>query len=142
MDLKALTYTSRASIDIGARELEDIHRTATQLNALDGITGMLVFNGTRFLQIVEGADLAVDELLARLRRDPRHSAIEVRDERRIEVRSFPGWSMQLLRVSASYFEARETIANLLPADISAATREHLDRMTESLSGTVRYEGYG
>ncbi len=140
MDLKALTYTSRASIDIGARDLEAIHRTATELNALDGITGMLVFNGTRFLQMIEGSDLAIDELLARLRRDPRHSGIEIRDQRRIETRSFPGWSMQLVRVSASYFEAKDTIADLLPADVSVAVREHLDRMTESLSGTVKYEG--
>ena len=139
MDLKALTYTSLASLDLKARDLEDIHRSAVELNALDGITGMLVFNGTRFLQIIEGGETAIDELLGRLRRDRRHSALEVRDERRIEVRNFPEWSMELVRVSASYFEARDTIMDRVPAGVGDTVREHLHRMTESISGSVSYE---
>ncbi|MBA3527104.1 MAG: BLUF domain-containing protein [Pseudomonadota bacterium] len=139
MDLKTLTYTSRASLDLGARDLEKIHRTALEFNALDGVTGMLVFNGTRFLQVIEGAETAITDLLARLRRDRRHSAIEVRDERPIKVRSFPGWSMELVRVSASYFEARDSIDDLIPASVDQPVREQLLRMTESISGTVRFE---
>jgi hypothetical protein len=139
MDLKALTYTSLASLDLKARDLEDIHRSAVELNALDGITGMLVFNGTHFLQIVEGGETAIDDLLARLRRDRRHSGVEVRDERRIAARCFPDWSMELVRVSASYFEARDTIRDRIPASVDPAVREHLYRMTEGISGTVSYQ---
>lgn len=139
MHLKALTYTSLPSLDLDAGDLEDIHRAAPELNALDGITGMLVFNGSRFLQIVEGGDVAIDDLMKRLRRDPRHSGIEVRDERRIEARSFPNWSMELVRVSASYFEARDTIADRIPDGIDQAVRDHLNRMTEGISRTVRFE---
>ena len=138
MELKSLTYTSLASLDLAARDLEDIYRTAVELNALDGITGMLVFNGTHFLQVVEGADKAVGDLLERLRRDRRHSGVEVRDERRIEARSFPDWSMELVRVSASYFEARDTIRDRIPPGIDSAVRDHLFRMTEGISGTVVY----
>ena len=138
MQLKALTYTSFASLDLTARDLEDIHRTATELNALDGITGILVFNGTRFLQVIEGAESAIDELLARLRRDQRHSGVEVRDQRPIEARSFPDWSMELVQVSASYFEARETISDRIPPSVDVAVRDQLFRMTEGISGTVTY----
>jgi hypothetical protein len=138
MELKALTYTSLASLDLRAADLEDIHRTAMELNALDGVTGMLVFNGTRFLQVIEGAEKAIDELLERLRRDRRHSAVEVRDERRIDTRGFPDWSMELVRVSASYFEAKDTIAGRVPAGIDDRVRDHLLRMTEGISGTVAY----
>ena len=138
MELKSLTYTSLASLDLSASDLEDIHRTAVELNALDGITGLLVFNGTRFLQVIEGADKAVGDLLERLRRDRRHSSVEVRDERRIAARSFPDWSMELVRVSASYFEARDTIRDRIPSGIDPAVRDHLFRMTEGISGTVAY----
>ncbi|HYI43546.1 MAG TPA: BLUF domain-containing protein [Sphingomicrobium sp.] len=138
MELKALTYTSLASLDLRARDLEDIHRTAKELNALDGITGMLVFNGTRFLQVIEGSETAIDDLVERLRRDRRHSAFEVRDERAIEARSFPDWSMELVRVSASYFEARETISDRIPPTVDAGVRDHLFRLTEGISGTVSY----
>jgi hypothetical protein len=138
MDLKSLTYTSLARLDLGPDDLEAIHRSARDLNALDGISGLLVFNGTHFLQIIEGAEDAIDDLVERLRRDPRHTGFETRDERRIAARSFPDWSMELVRVSASYFEARETVTDRLPEGVSADVRDRLLQMTESISGTVSF----
>ncbi len=138
MDLKSLTYTSRAKLDLSADDIEAIHRTARDLNALDGVTGLLVFNGTHFLQIIEGADNAIDDLLGRLRRDPRHSGLEVRDERPIAQRSFPDWSMELVRVSASYFEAKDTLKAYIPASVSDEVRDRVYRMTEGISGIVRF----
>lgn len=138
MDLKSLTYTSLAKLDLSAGELEAIQRTARDFNALDGITGLLVFNGTHFLQIIEGAEAAIDELVERLRRDRRHSAIEVRDERRVEQRSFPEWSMELVRVSTDQSEAKDTIRTRIPASISDDVRDRLLRMTEGVSGTVHF----
>ena len=133
MNLKSLTYTSLARLDLDASDLEAIHRTARELNSLDGITGLLVFNGTHFLQIIEGTDQAINDLVERLRRDPRHGGFEIRDERRIEARSFPGWSMELVRVNASYFEARDTIADRLPDTVPEAISARLYRMTELIS---------
>jgi hypothetical protein len=136
MTLKSLTYTSLARLDLQAEDLEAIHRTARELNALDGISGLLIFNGTHFLQIIEGAEQAIDDLVERLRRDPRHSGLEVRDEHIADQRSFPDWSMELVRVSASYFEAQDTIAERLPADLAEPVRERVLRMTEAISGTI------
>jgi hypothetical protein len=56
----------------------------------------------------------------------------------VEERSFAGWSMQLVRVSASYFEARDTIAERLPPSTSKEVRERVIRMTETISGTVAF----
>jgi hypothetical protein len=133
MDLTSLTYTSLARLDLQTSDLEDIHRSARELNALDGITGLLVFNGTHFLQIIEGAHDAIDDLLERLRRDPRHSGLEVRDERKVKERSFPDWSMELVRVKAGYFEARGTIADRLPDTVPEEIQLRLFRMTELIS---------
>ena len=133
MNLKSLSYTSLARLDLRAEDLNAIHRTARELNSLDGVTGLLVFNGTHFLQIIEGAAPAIDDLLARLRRDPRHSGLEVRDERVVEERSFPDWSMELARVNADYFEAREAIERRIPDTVPAEVRDRLLRMTELIS---------
>lgn len=138
MTLKSLTYTSLARLDLEADDLEAIHRTARNANALDGITGLLIFNGTHFLQIIEGQPQAIDELVEKLRRDPRHSGFEIRDERSVEARSFPDWSMELVRVSASYFEAKDTVAERLPAATSIDVRDRVIRMTETISGTVSF----
>ena len=62
MDLKSLTYTSFASLDLGREDLEAIHRAARDLNALEGNTGVLIFNGTHFLQIIEGDEAAIQHL--------------------------------------------------------------------------------
>ena len=137
MALKSLTYTSFARLDLTARDIEAIHRTARDVNSIEGITGLLIFNGTHFLQIVEGSRLAIDDLVERLRRDPRHSGIEIRDQRGIDERSFPDWSMELVRVSASYFEAKDTVSDRLPETVSEPVRERVIQMTEAISGTVR-----
>lgn len=136
MQLKTLTYTSRARLDLSDAELEQIHETARHLNALDGISGLLVFDGTRFLQIIEGSEAAIDDLVERLRRDTRHSAFEVRDERAVQKRSFSGWSMQLVRVSSGYRAARSELAPLLPSETSAEIREIALRMSDELSTTA------
>jgi hypothetical protein len=136
MELKSLTYTSHAALDLTAEQLEAIHRTARDLNSIEGITGLLVFNGTHFLQVIEGTEQAVDDLVARLRRDPRHSGVEIREQRQITERSFPDWSMELVRVKSSYFEAKSTIGDRIPEGLDDKTRDHLYRMTEAISGTV------
>jgi hypothetical protein len=131
--LKTLTYTSRARLDLGDEDVAAIHDTARHLNALDGISGLLLFDGSRFLQIVEGTEDAIDNLVGRLRMDPRHSAFEVRDERYVEQRSFPDWSMELVRVSAGYKNAKSEVATALPEAVAEPVRELVARMSGRLA---------
>ena len=133
MRLKTLTYTSRARLDLTDGDLADIHQTARHLNALDGITGLLLFDGSRFLQIVEGGEAAIDNLVERLRKDRRHSAFEVRDERVVEERSFADWAMELLRVSAGFKAARHEVESILPAGVSTPVRELILRMSGEMA---------
>jgi hypothetical protein len=128
-----LTYTSRARLDLTDEDLAAIHQTARHLNALDGIGGLLLFDGSRFLQIVEGSEDAIDNLVERLRMDPRHSAFEVRDERNVDRRSFPDWSMELVRVSPGYSGASEAVATMLPDSVAAPVRELVLRMAGRLA---------
>ena len=133
MQLTSVTYTSLARLDLQSSDLEEIHRSAREQNALDGVTGLLMFNGTHFLQIIEGSEAAIGQLVERLRRDSRHTGFEIRDRRKVDARSFPDWSMELVRVNASYFQARDTIADRLPDTVPDAIRARLLRMTELIS---------
>ena len=136
MSLKSLTYTSLASFDLTSQDLLDIQRIAQSINALEGTTGLLIFNGTHFLQVVEGTPEAIDDLLERLQRDRRHHGIEVRDVRTVDERCFPDWSMELVHVESSFREARNTITSVLPNGLPNAVSERVLRMTEQISRTV------
>ena len=132
MKLTSVTYTSLARID-GASDLEDIETSSREWNARNNVTGFMIFNGTHFLQIVEGTEEAIDDLVERVRKDPRHTGFEIRDRQKVERRSFPGWPLEVVRVNASYFEARDVIADRLPDTVSEAIRARLLRMTELIS---------
>jgi len=136
MQLKCVTYTSLARLDIADHDLAAILGTARRMNALNSITGLLIFNGTHFLQVIEGPEPAIDELLGRLRQDDRHHHLEVRDERSIDERGFPDWSMELVQVQSSYFQARDAISSVLPEGLPGAIAERILRMTERICGTV------
>jgi len=123
--IRSLIYVSDASPQLSPDDLEAIHHAAVTLNALDGVTGLLVYNGDRFMQIVEGAADAIEDLLQRLSRDPRHANLSVRSDQTVETKSFPDWSMSLLKVSAGRFEARDDLEPLLPPDVDASVRVKL-----------------
>jgi hypothetical protein len=93
----------------------------------------LVFNGIHFLQLIEGGEEVIDDLVERVRKDPRHTGFEIRDRQKVERRSFPGWPLEVVRVNASYFEARDTIADRLPDTVPEAIRARLLRITELIS---------
>ena len=132
MELKSLMYVSRARPDLTTDDVRAIHRLARTLNALDGVTGLLLFNGVNFMQVVEGAEDAIDDLMRRLIADQRHSQINIVDERLIEQRSFPEWAMKLARISADYPEAKQDLAVALPDRLSENIRQQIMAMTECI----------
>jgi hypothetical protein len=136
VNLRSITYTSLARLDLDAADLRAIHATAQRENARRNITGLLIFNGTHFLQIIEGEPEPLAQLVENLRRDPRHRGLEVRHDTPIDERNFPDWSMELVRVSAARLEARDTVKERLPDGLPDGVRNRVIRMTEQISGTV------
>ena len=125
MRLKSLSYTSLARPGLTADDVDAVHQTARHLNVIDGITGLLVYNGHNFLQVIEGAESAIDDLYRRLLADPRHSAMTVEDERYIEPREFPEWAMEFAHVDIGHPDARTDIIDLLPRSLPDTVRMKL-----------------
>ena len=98
--LVSVVYTSVARQPLYQAQLAELRQRAIDLNAIDGITGALLFDGARFVQLIEGSDLAVDDLLRRLADDPRHHHFEVIERSTISQRMFPHWGMMLIMVGA------------------------------------------
>jgi hypothetical protein len=65
-----------------------------------GITGLLVFDGQRFCQHLEGPREAVDALMQQIEDDPRHIDIRVVYAAPLRVRRYTGFGMGWPRARA------------------------------------------
>jgi len=92
-----LIYCSRSRIEGGAKErdaeISRILASARAYNSRHRITGALLFNSGCFAQALEGPKDAVEEIFAKIRRDPRHGEVTILRSGMGERRDFPNWSM-------------------------------------------------
>jgi hypothetical protein len=58
-------------------DLMDILTTARLNNALLGVTGMLLYTGKNFIQVLEGDEKVIEALTADIRKDSRHKDIHI-----------------------------------------------------------------
>lgn len=128
--LKRLTYASRPRAGLAAWDRFDIESASIQNNAGSDITGLLVFTGGYFFQVLEGPRDPVDRTFQRIRRDPRHSDVTVLTaEEPISERQFPEWSMRLIALDEASDDAVARPVRVL-LDVLARTRLMLDRYTQ------------
>lgn len=99
--LSVLIYQSSANEAFTAEQLRRLASRSSEANASAGITGVLLFDGRRFLQVLEGPEPEVQALFQRLLADPRHRDVQTVLHTGATQRSFSGWSMRLLDVSIS-----------------------------------------
>ena len=98
--LRQVVYLSNATGPVQQDDLKDILKNAQRRNAANGITGLLLFHGGNFMQVLEGPRETVEATLARIRRDARHRGMLTILERDIEERAFGDWSMAFRGISS------------------------------------------
>lgn len=91
----SLLYVSTSLLSPAEEQpaLDDIIAVARSRNTDLGVTGALVFTRKHFAQNLEGDAAAVDELMASIRRDPRHNNVNIVERAEIADRRFASWSM-------------------------------------------------
>ena len=70
-------YVSTLAPDEPISVVADIAAKARTFNALRDITGLLIFDGLRFCQQLEGRQKEVLSLVERIRNDSRHTDVEI-----------------------------------------------------------------
>ncbi|MBB3177161.1 BLUF domain-containing protein [Variovorax sp. Sphag1AA] len=96
--LREVLYISLLATDQSTTVVGQIVTLARARNLRDGITGLLVFDGMRFCQHLEGPPAAVQALLARLEADPRHVALRVLYDGVLAQRRYQRFEMGLAEV--------------------------------------------
>jgi len=117
--LQQLTYISTARPTLLAVDVEQILLASRANNARAQVTGLLIFDGKRFLQALEGPVESVETTFSRIAVDPRHRALVRLSSRAVESREFGNWSM------GSHLTG--------PLVGNGNLLDHVDAMTDSLS---------
>jgi hypothetical protein len=88
-----LTYISTARVGMTEADVATILQASRANNRRDGITGLLISDGTRFLQALEGDKAAVESAYSRIKKDPRHRAAVILSSKDVRERQFGAWEM-------------------------------------------------
>jgi len=97
MLLCRLIYFSRAAIPAGpgalSGDLGRILNASLKNNTRDRITGALIYDRGRFVQVLEGGRSVLNQAYQRIRYDMRHEKVTLADFAEIPAREFGAWSM-------------------------------------------------
>jgi hypothetical protein len=108
MALYRLIYVSQAVAGLEYPDFIQILQKSEFNNKQVGITGMLVFGDSMFLQVLEGSRGTISQTYNRILLDKRHVNAELIDFSEIEHRNFTVWSMKLIELN-NQPEARDII---------------------------------
>ena len=120
--LSQYLYISTAPT-LGREDVDAILATSARNNPARGITGLLLFNGRNFLQLIEGEESEVAALMERITADPRHSGVSVLDHRTIAARTCPDWAMKRVMIAESIANRREMLERDLPEGLDPGLRK-------------------
>lgn len=104
-------------------QVDAILAASARNNPARGITGLLLFNGRNFLQLLEGEDSEVSALMDTITADPRHSGVSVLDRRGIAARTCPDWAMKRIMIAESIESRRNMLERDLPQDLDPDVRK-------------------
>jgi hypothetical protein len=93
LQIHEVLYVSTLAPDSPVKVVSQIAAKARLANQDAGITGLLVFDGMRFCQQIEGPRKAVLALIERIRQDPRHVNVEILHHGPLAQRRFHRFSL-------------------------------------------------
>lgn len=94
-------FTSATPEPLAWTELEILRHECERRNKIESITGMLLYDGRNFMQVMEGREQKVIALFKLIASDPRHCNVEAIISNPIEKRNFNNWSMGVITLNDS-----------------------------------------
>ena len=89
----SLVYVSSSIRQLNDDELLDILKISRDNNSSKDISGLLLYKGGNFMQVLEGPDDVVLALYNKIGSDPRHKDVSIISKEQINKRQFPAWEM-------------------------------------------------
>jgi Sensors of blue-light using FAD len=126
-----LTYLSKPTRPLTESDLDDIESKSIEANNARDVTGMLIVQDERILQILEGREDAVRSLYAKIEADPRHTITKLVSATEDDERLLLTWSMVVRKMTGLPAELLEEYIQLYD-ELSTAdtateiTIDHID----------------
>ena len=133
-----IIYLSQTKERMSEAELNGILETARKNNQARGVTGMLLYAGNTFLQVLEGPRLIVEEMYDKIFMDERHARVRLLKAHDVAAREFDDWSMGFRRLEqgdmqgSAFFElSKSALPEHIPQEISEETVKFLQGFAET-----------
>lgn len=95
-----LVYVSYSHHPMDEVELIELLHQARMNNKEQGITGLLLYSESKFIQVLEGKKEAVLALFEKIRVDNRHYKASIIIEGNLTARNYPDWNMAYKSISS------------------------------------------
>jgi hypothetical protein len=101
MSLVQLIYVSSATKELSDDVLDQILESSVTHNGPQDVTGLLLYCGGNFMQVLEGEESEVSKTYDRISKDHRHHNLFILSKEKIEKKDFSAWSMGFRRVTTA-----------------------------------------
>lgn len=88
-----IVFTSRASRHFRQEDIASLRKHAASANEREGLTGLFLFDGSRFLLALEGPEIPLLKVMNKIYADDRHHDIVFILSEPAREREFPSWAM-------------------------------------------------
>jgi len=119
--LRQCIYISTAA-DLGSEDIEAILASCRANNIEHNVTGLLLYNGRNFLQLLEGDIEDLSWVIRRIEADPRHTGMSFIEDITTAERACPDWIMHHIKLAKSIDQRRAALDAELPAKLDANLR--------------------
>ena len=134
MLLQSLIYISESCLSVPREEwqVDAIVDVSRHRNRDLDVTGALMFTHSNFVQVLEGSQSALDELMSSIRRDRRHRDVRVLEVEAIAARRFASWSMAYVGPAALVEPRLAPLARAVPPNIDPFATQDMISLLRSL----------
>lgn len=115
----SLIYVSTAAHLLSKEELLDILRVSRRKNKTGPVTGLLLYQGGNFMQVLEGPEESVMDIFGNIQKDIRHTDIIVLCNEPLTERAFADWSMAFLNLDEETANTESALSGFLREDFKA-----------------------
>lgn len=133
------TYISTPTRPMSTEDLMQILNSARTNNIQLGVSGMLLFTGSEFIQTLEGEEKVVEDLLATIKKDPRHRDLRIIEKKEINAREYADWTMGFKRVGKEDLRNLPGLNKLFDTDLSGEIGHDQLKLINNLLSHFRNE---